>query len=95
MSTKRSLRASLALVPLALAALHGPVSAQVLNIGIGGSITSADPLFYNAGPNNALAMHVFDYLIGRDDKAQPYPQLAESWRAVEPTVWEFKLRAGV
>ncbi|WBV42882.1 ABC transporter substrate-binding protein [Pseudoroseomonas cervicalis] len=95
MSRKLSLCATLALAPLALSALHGPVSAQVLNIGIGGAITSADPLFYNAGPNNALAMHVFEYLIGRDDKAQPYPQLAESWRAVEPTVWEFKLRPGV
>ncbi len=66
-----------------------------MNIAIGGAVTSIDPHFYNASPNNGLAMHLFDFLVGRDQNAQPIPGLAESWRAVEPTVWEFKLRPGV
>ena len=40
-------------------------------------------------------MHIFDRLVERDAKAQPYPGLAESWRVVSDTVWEFKLRPGV
>ncbi|MDB5372306.1 MAG: transporter substrate-binding protein [Belnapia sp.] len=67
----------------------------ILNIGIGGAVTSVDPHFYNASPNNSLAMHIFDRLVERDARAQPFPGLAESWRVVSETVWEFKLRPGV
>src|SRR4051812_25793870 len=83
----------------ALCAVALPAAAQrdqgVLNIGIGGAVTSVDPHFYNASPNNSLAMHIFDRLVERDATAQPYPGLAESWRVVTETIWEFKLRPGV
>ena len=81
-----------------LCAFALPAAAQqpaVLNIGIGGAVTSVDPHFYNASPNNSLAMHIFDRLVERDATAQPYPGLAESWRVVSDTVWEFRLRSGV
>ncbi|MBX6743836.1 MAG: ABC transporter substrate-binding protein, partial [Acetobacteraceae bacterium] len=82
-----------------LVALAAPASAQkgndTLDIGIGGSVTSVDPHFYNASPNNSLSMHIFDRLVERDARARPYPGLAESWRVVSDTVWEFKLRPGV
>src|SRR4051794_26322416 len=81
-----------------LCAFALPAAAQqpgVLNIGIGGAVTSVDPHFYNASPNNSLAMHIFDRLVERDATAQPYPGLAESWRVVSDTVWEFKLRSRV
>ncbi|MFZ6762760.1 ABC transporter substrate-binding protein [Pseudoroseomonas sp. WGS1072] len=93
---RTALLAAPLIAPLALASFAlAPAQAQTLNIGIGGAVTSADPHFYNAAPNHTLAMHVYDYLVGRDATAQPHPQLAESWRTVEPTVWEFKLRPGV
>ncbi len=85
-------RLSLALLALCAAA---PLRAQTLDIGIGGAITSVDPHFYNAAPNNSLSMHIFDRLVERDAKAQPYAGLAASWRPVSETVWEFKLRPGV
>ncbi|MCI0752618.1 ABC transporter substrate-binding protein [Teichococcus vastitatis] len=72
-----------------------PAAAQNLTIAIGGAVTSLDPHFYNASPNNSVAAHFFDKLVEFDAKAQLVPQLAVSWRAVEPTVWEFKLRPGV
>ncbi|SDC19648.1 ABC transporter substrate-binding protein [Belnapia rosea] len=86
---------------LGLAALmfSAPAWAQTadttLNIGIGGAVTSIDPHFYNASPNNSLSLHIFDRLVERDARAQPFPGLAESWRVVSDTVWEFKLRPGV
>lgn len=80
------------------AALPGRAVAQgstALNIGIGGAVTSLDPHFFNAGPNNSLSMHLFDRLVERDATARPYPGLAASWSAVAPTIWEFKLRPNV
>ena len=68
-------------------ALAGTAAAQgvgpSLTIGTGGSITSLDPHFFNASPNNALANHVFDRLVDRDARARLVPGLAESWRAVD------------
>ncbi len=72
-----------------------PVLGQNLTIGIGGSPTSLDPHFYNASPNISLTMHLFDRLVEQDPQARVQPALAESWRAISDTVWEFKLRAGV
>jgi peptide/nickel transport system substrate-binding protein len=72
-----------------------PALGQNLTIGIGGSPTSLDPHFYNASPNISLTMHLFDRLVEQDAQARIQPALAESWRALSDTVWEFKLRAGV
>jgi len=75
--------------------LSGMAGAQNLTIGTGGSITSLDPHFFNAAPNNALAGHVFDRLVDRDARARVVPGLAESWRALDDLTWEFTLRSGV
>ncbi|MGG5807920.1 ABC transporter substrate-binding protein [Falsiroseomonas sp. CW058] len=72
-----------------------PAGAQNLTIGIGGSPTSLDPHFYNASPNISLTMHLFDRLVEQDAQARIQPALAESWRAMTETMWEFKLRPGV
>ncbi|MCO6418027.1 ABC transporter substrate-binding protein [Siccirubricoccus sp. KC 17139] len=92
-----ALAASLLLAPLCApgAAQAQGGAAPSLSIGIGGAVTSLDPHFYNASPNNSLSMHLFDRLVERDAKAQPYPGLADSWRVIDGTVWEFKLRQGV
>jgi peptide/nickel transport system substrate-binding protein len=90
--TRNRLIAALALAAPLLAA---PALGQNLTIGIGGSPTSLDPHFYNASPNNSLTMHLFDRLVEQDARARIQPALAESWRALSDTLWEFKLRAGV
>ncbi len=69
--------------------------AQTLTIGNAAVVTSLDPHYHNMVPNNAAAMHIFDRLVERDALARPYPSLAESYRAVSDTEWEFKLRRGV
>lgn len=38
---------------------------------------------------------IFNGLIRRDARGRYQPDLAESWRLVDPTTWEFKLRRGV
>ncbi|WP_203073436.1 ABC transporter substrate-binding protein [Falsiroseomonas ponticola] len=78
---------------MALAA--APLQAQTLTIGMAGAITSADPHFHNASPNNSIAMQVFDRLVERAAGGALAPGLAESWRPVSDTAWEFRLRPGV
>nr|WP_282572007.1 ABC transporter substrate-binding protein [Roseomonas acroporae] len=69
--------------------------AAVLTIGAGAPATSIDPHFYNASPNISVAQHIFDSLTTFDARARLKPGLAESWRPVSETLWEFRLRPGV
>jgi peptide/nickel transport system substrate-binding protein len=87
----RALRLAAALT----ACLAAPALGQTLTIATGGSITSLDPHFFNAAPNNAIAEHIFGRLVGRDGQARITPDLAESWRLVSDTEWEFRLRRDV
>src|SRR5438132_10283775 len=44
---------------------------------------------------NNMLEHIYDRLLDRDAKTfKPKPMLAESWRIVNHTTWEFKLRRG-
>jgi peptide/nickel transport system substrate-binding protein len=72
-----------------------PVHAQELRIAMGADVTSADPHFVNLFPNNNIAWHVFDCLVRLDADSRLIPGLAESWKTINPTTWEFKLRRGV
>ncbi len=78
-----------------IACVATAASAQELTIALGRSVTSIDPHFHNTGPNNSIAAHLYDRLIHHDAKQRPVPGLALSWRAVDDTTWEFKLRPGV
>ena len=69
--------------------------AAELRIGLGAEVTSLDPHFLNVAPNNNAAWQIFDALVHVDANARLVPGLAVSWRAVDPTTWEFKLRRGV
>ncbi len=80
---------------LAAVLLTGTAAAQNLTIATGGASTSLDPHFFNAAPNNALATHIFDRLVERDAHARVQPALAESWRLISDTEWEFRLRRDV
>ena len=72
-----------------------PLAAQELRIGVASEPSSADPHFHNLGPNNQLRRNVFESLVGTDEQQQLRPQLAESWRPLDDSRWEFKLRRDV
>lgn len=72
-----------------------PAPAAELRIGLSADVTSLDPHFLNVAPNNNAAWQVFDALTHVDADARLIPGLAVSWRAVDATTWEFKLRKGV
>lgn len=78
---------------LCLLALPG--EAAELRLGLAAEVSSLDPHYLNAAPNIALSSHLYDTLVGVDREGRLVPALALSWRAVSPTVWEFRLRPGV
>ena len=72
-----------------------PAFAADLVIGLAADVTSMDPHLLNAAPNNAVADQIYGTLIQTDARQRHMPGLAESWRAIDETTWEFKLRKGV
>ena len=69
--------------------------AQTLTIGVRGGPDSIDPHFTATGTHAEALKHVFDTLVWSGDGLELEPRLAESWRVVNDSTWEFKLRRGV
>jgi peptide/nickel transport system substrate-binding protein len=80
---------------MALGAGGQGLRAQTLTMAVGAPVTSLDPHYHQLSPNNAVADMIFDKLVNTDSQARRVPGLATEWQAVEPNVWEFKLRQGV
>ena len=88
------IRAALAAAAgLSLAAGSG--QAQTLTMAVGAPVTSLDPHYHQLSPNDAVGDMIFDRLVDLDAQSRLAPGLATEWRAVEPNLWEFKLRPGV
>ena len=79
----------------AAVAFASQVTAQELRIGLAAEPTAMDPHYHNLSPNNSLLNHIFERLVGQDDRQRLVPELAESWKAIDATTWEFKLRRNV
>lgn len=73
----------------------GASGAQELRIGLASEPTAMDPHYHNLSPNNSLLSHIFESLVDQDERQRLQPGLAESWKPVDDTTWEFKLRRNV
>ncbi|MFC3124307.1 ABC transporter substrate-binding protein [Pseudoroseomonas globiformis] len=91
--TRRGL--ALALPFMAGLAVAQAAQAQNLSLAVAAPPTTLDPHYHTLSPNNMVAEHFFDKLVGRDAQAKLEPGLAESWTLIDDTTWEFKLRQGV
>ncbi|NIX75289.1 ABC transporter substrate-binding protein [Microvirga terricola] len=76
-------------------ALGGAVSAQTLTMGVRAGPDSIDPHWSTLGSQAETLRHVFDTLVMADENLQMKPGLATSWKPVDDTTWEFKIRQGV
>ncbi|WP_341990474.1 ABC transporter substrate-binding protein [Azorhizobium sp. AG788] len=94
MSFTRTLR-TLSLAALLVSSASSALMAQTLTIGVRAGPASIDPHFTSTGVQAEAAKHVFDTLVKSGDNLQLEPGLAESWKAIDDTTWEFKLRKGV
>ena len=77
------------------ASLLSHAAAAELKLAFAAEVTTVDPHFLAAQPNVALTLHLFEPLVAADAQARMMPGLAQSWRVIDATTWEFKLRAGV
>ncbi|MGL4444674.1 MAG: ABC transporter substrate-binding protein, partial [Alsobacter sp.] len=92
MTIRHSLLAAAAFV---VAGSFSAASAADLRLGVSSPASSLDPHWQNLIPNLALSSHIFDTLVKMDADSQFVPSLAQSWKLVDDTTWEFKLRPGV
>ncbi|WP_394788689.1 ABC transporter substrate-binding protein [Rhodoferax sp.] len=77
------------------AALAGAVSAQTLTIGVRAGPDSMDPHWSSLGSHAEALRHIFDTLVMTDENLKLKPGLALSWKAIDETTWEFKIRPNV
>lgn len=68
-----------------------------LKIGLKTEANNADPHILGLGgsTNRNVWQHVYEPLVGLDDRQQVKPLLATSWRTINELTWEFKLRPKV
>jgi peptide/nickel transport system substrate-binding protein len=58
-------------------------------------VDSLDPTNHRSRITQIVLKHLFDSLTARNSVNEVIPQLAQSWRLIDGTQWQFKLRRGV
>jgi ABC-type transport system substrate-binding protein len=66
-----------------------------LTIAQGTDITSLDPAFAKIRNDDNVYLELFETLVHRNEQMQYLAVLAESWKVLSPTKWQFKLRSGI
>jgi peptide/nickel transport system substrate-binding protein len=87
---------ALAFVLLGSAAAGAQSRGKEIVVGLGAEPRTMLAVTIVDWTTNNMLEHIYDRLLDRDAKTfKPKPMLAESWRIVNDTTWEFKLRRGV
>lgn len=73
----------------------GPAMARDLRVAMPIEATSIDPAAMIQPYNGSVSLHLYDGLIRRKPDMTLEPGLATSWRSLDDTTWEFRLRKGV
>lgn len=89
------MRQTIKLLTAVLLLVAGPAVAQNLRIGIQAPPSTLDPHWLLNLANTGALRNIYDTLVARDAEMKLVPGLAESWRVVDDTTWEFRLRPGV
>lgn len=83
------------LAAVVLSTLSSGVGAQTLTLGVRAGPDSIDPHWSALGSQAEALRHIFDTLVMCDENLQLKPGLATSWKPIDDTTWEFKIREGV
>jgi len=68
---------------------------DTLVIAFRGDASTLDPHGRHEGTTLSIQGHFFDRLVRLDKNLNIIPDLAESWKLINDTTWEFKLRKGI
>ncbi|MBI1964229.1 MAG: ABC transporter substrate-binding protein [Candidatus Rokubacteria bacterium] len=93
MNGARIALALLVLLLLPAVAVAAPAGKLVIAQGV--DPTTLDPQWHEETPAYNVLLNIYDTLLFRDTNLKIIPWLAESWKLVNPTTWEFKIRKGV
>ncbi len=83
------------ILAVCLAFATTPASAADLRIGVASEVTTLDPHFFHLTSNTEIHKGLYSGLVTQDADMKVVPDLAISWRTIDDTHWEFKLRPGV
>jgi peptide/nickel transport system substrate-binding protein len=82
------------LLALCLAA-HAADPKDELRVAIPWTPENLDPTMNLSSIRAQIGVSIFDSLVGRNAENRIVPELAESWRLLDDTTWQFRLRKGV
>ena len=68
---------------------------QTLTVSQSSDTTTLDPQMQGKMPSMNILINMFDTLVTRDNNNSLAPSLATSWKAINDTTWQFKLRTDV
>jgi len=66
-----------------------------LRIGVASEVTTLDPHFFHLTSNTEIHKGIYSGLVTQDADMKVVADLAVTWRTLDDTHWEFKLRPGV
>ncbi len=64
-------------------------------VGLRASIEGLDPANHRSRIAETVVRNMFDGLVTRTPDGRVVPEVAESWQALSPTLWEFTIRRGI
>ncbi len=82
-------------VLLAFVAFSPAAQAKDLRVGYTLDAFNLDPANHRNRETETIIRNMFDGLVTRDAGMKVVPELAESWKQVDPVTYDFKIRKGV
>jgi peptide/nickel transport system substrate-binding protein len=97
---RRAAASALGLITVAIALLTVPPAVAAaptgeVKIGLAAEPNTFDPHLTVGRNSQIFIVNVYDGLTARDAQGNLVPALAESWKRLNPTTWQFVLRKGV
>jgi peptide/nickel transport system substrate-binding protein len=85
----------LVLMGLVSSVVAGSAMAADIRVGFGLDALTLDPGNHRNRETETIIRNMYDGLLTRDSKMKVVPELAASWKQIDLTTYEFKLRPGV
>lgn len=94
---RRQCVGGLSLAPLVVGMRPAPAvpRADGLVAGLAADMGSLDPHATPQASDDAVLSHVYESLVALDARAEPVPQLATAWDAIDDRSWQLTLRSSV
>jgi peptide/nickel transport system substrate-binding protein len=77
------------------AAMSAHAAASEIRVGFTLDALTLDPANHRKRETETIIRNIYDGLLTRDAKMKVVPELAESWKQVDPLTYDFKVRQGV